>query len=175
MKERIRQFLEKEGSGRIISRKLTKSDGQAGIFETVKIIQAMIDVCKASPRLRTDAVRVIARLPKRTGKIGDADAIFRYLKGRVKYVPDIHGVEVLQTPRYTLRHGGGDCDDLTILLASFLEAIGVPTGIRIAGRGGRWDHIYPVHWTGTAWRPIDLTLKLPGIENRKKYDMFKDF
>jgi transglutaminase-like putative cysteine protease len=175
MKEKIRQFLEKEGAGRIISRKLSKAPGQAGIFQTVRLVRAIVDVCKASPVLRTEAVRVISAMPKRGGPSADADAIWHYLKGRTKYVPDINGIEVLQTPRYTLRHGGGDCDDLSILMGSYLEAVGGQVKFRIAGSGGTWKHIYPVHWTGKTWRPVDLTLKAPGIENRIKYTQFKDF
>lgn len=175
MKEKIRQFLSREGVGRIISRKLLKRDGSAGITDTVNMIKAIVKICKTSPGIRTEAVRVIASMPKRRGPIGDADAIFRWLKSKVNYVPDIDGMEVLQTPRYTMKYGGGDCDDLSILLATYLGAVGGKVGFRIAGRGPGWSHIYCIHWTGKGWRPLDLTLKAPGVENRKKYSKFKDF
>ncbi len=83
--------------------------------------------------------------------IAIADAVDRY---GVRYVIDptspyaelsgqAHAVDFLQFPRQTLEYRAGDCDDLSILYAALLEAVGVPTAfITIPG------HIYTAFSTG---------------------------
>ncbi|TVR63650.1 MAG: hypothetical protein EA426_00775, partial [Spirochaetaceae bacterium] len=114
--------------------------------------------------------------------IAMADAIDRY---GVRYVIDptspyaelsgqAHAVDFLQFPRQTLEYRAGDCDDLSILYAALLEAVGVPTAfITVPG------HIYTAFSTGlpvaearnvfsradeiidhdgTAWIPVETTI-----------------
>lgn len=83
-------------------------------------------------------------------------------------------IDYLQFPRYTLLHKAGDCDDLSILYTSLLEAVGVETAfITIPG------HIFIAFSTGfdrdravelfggesglilndgMAWIPLEITL-----------------
>jgi|SRR3989344_1489969 len=53
--------------------------------------------------------------------------IYRYVVENFNYYPDPRRDEVIQTPYETLSIKGGDCEDLTILLNSYLENIGVET------------------------------------------------
>jgi hypothetical protein len=53
--------------------------------------------------------------------------IYRYVVDNYKYYGDPRRDELVQTPNQTLSIGGGDCEDLTILLNSLLENIGVET------------------------------------------------
>ena len=64
----------------------------------------------------------------------------------------------LQSPKYTLKRGFGDCDDLTIVLCCFFESIGLPWKLVLSGNnrgrkirhmqgdsipsGVSWAHIY---------------------------------
>ena len=63
---------------------------------------------------------------------------------RLKKVPfrkDVADVETLQFPDITLSHGG-DCDDLSILAASYLESIGIETRWMISKQFSEdFDHI----------------------------------
>ena len=90
-----------------------------------------------------------------------------------------HAVDFLQFPRQTLEYRGGDCDDLAILYASLLEAVGVPTAfITVPG------HIYVAFSTGMsradaqrvfsradeiiihdeiAWIPVEITILNEGF------------
>jgi tetratricopeptide (TPR) repeat protein len=83
-------------------------------------------------------------------------------------------VDFLQFPRQTLQYTSGDCDDLTALYTSLLEAVGVETAaITVPG------HIYPafalqsapeearrgfsrpedlLFLEGKAWVPVEITL-----------------
>lgn len=124
------------------------------------------------------------------GKIGKypnvqyAEAVFNVLKAYgINYVIDpasaftdnvgTASIDFLQFPYQTLLYHGGDCDDLSILNCSLLEALGVPTAfITIPG------HIYMAFDSGipkseadaqlgkgkyvviddTVWVPVEITV-----------------
>lgn len=58
--------------------------------------------------------------------------------GPLRYVSDpvppgaATSIDTVQHPAETLARAAGDCDDLTVLLASLLESVGIPTAILIA-------------------------------------------
>ncbi len=98
------------------------------------------------------------------------------------YADNIGGesVDFLQFPYQTLMYRGGDCDDISILFCSLLEAVGIDTAfITIPG------HIYMAFSTGlteedakkafadpsllvmnegTAWIPLEITLTKEGFD-----------
>lgn len=73
----------------------------------------------------------------------------RWIRSCLDYTRETPGLEVLAGPVSTLRSGGGDCDDLSILHASICRAAGIdafPAAIRWPG--GPWAHM--VSWTPPA-------------------------
>ena len=52
-------------------------------------------------------------------------ALFEWVQQNVRYTKDPFRVEVLHSARRMLELRAGDCDDMTILLGSMLEAIGI--------------------------------------------------
>lgn len=97
----------------------------------------------------------------------DVIYIFNYLKKRTRFLRDIYTVETIKTPKrlYTelMRYNKilGDCDDLTMLMASVLKAIGIPVRLVISAvRIPVYNHIYLEGFINNKWIPIDLTYKL---------------
>lgn len=113
-----------------------------------------------------------------------AEAVFKVLKAYgINYVIDpasaftdnvgTASIDFLQFPYQTLLYHGGDCDDLSILNCSLLEALGVPTAfITIPGhiymafdsgvpldmadsRLGRGKYVVE---DGKAWVPVEITV-----------------
>ncbi len=65
--------------------------------------------------------------------LGEIQALFEWVQKNVRYTKDPYRVEVLHSARRMLELRAGDCDDMTILLAAMLEAIGHPTRLVIIG------------------------------------------
>lgn len=51
-------------------------------------------------------------------------ALYSAVAGRVKYVPDPAGTDLINDPQTTWETAAGDCDDYALLLASMFEAVG---------------------------------------------------
>lgn len=80
--------------------------------------------------------------------VGQLRALYQFVRDRIYFVRDIHGVETLQSPRYTLQVGAGDCDDRATLLVSLARSIGIPADLRFKVIGAdrrhpsRFSHVY---------------------------------
>lgn len=87
---------------------------------------------------------------------GQASALLKWVQDNIYYVNEPG--ERLQSPKYTLNRGFGDCDDMAIVLCSFFETIGLPWKLVLSGnqkrkrirhiqgdkipKGVEWAHIY---------------------------------
>lgn len=122
---------------------------------------------KRDPNVRTIAAEVLSRkqdgkwiVPVRDYK-GEAVALFHYVQDNVRYTRDTYGVELYQTAQRTGQLGIGDCDDMTILLGSLLQIVGLPVKIRVIGLKGQrvFSHVYLLVGlppeNPTAWMPLD--------------------
>lgn len=92
----------------------------------------------------------------------EIEAIWDFVVLNVRYTLDPTNVDTYTDPRYTLEAGAGDCDDMTILFCSLLEAIGFQMAARVISvNGGSWEHIYPLvgvpKGNPTQWFPLDAT------------------
>lgn len=78
--------------------------------------------------LRAQAASIVAG-----GESGDKEyqinALYRYVVENFNYYSDPRSREFIQSPSETMKVKGGDCEDLTILLMSLLENLGIKTYI----------------------------------------------
>jgi hypothetical protein len=84
------------------------------------------------------------------------NAVYRYIVENYNYVPDPEGVELIQAPQETIQVGGGDCEDLSILLNSLLENIGIKTYLVLTD-----THAYSLAYdidTDNLWNYIEQSL-----------------
>ena len=54
-------------------------------------------------------------------------SMYRHVVEKYRYFSDPENEEVIQSPFETIQRGGGDCEDLSILLISLLENVGIDT------------------------------------------------
>lgn len=114
-------------------------------------------------------------------KIIDVIRIFNFLKKHIRFMKDIHKVETIKTPKHLIDELKqknvvvGDCDDLSMLLASFLKVIGYPVRFVITATPNslNYNHIFVEVKVDNSWYPLDLTLPYPFMV--KPYRLIKRF
>lgn len=90
-------------------------------------------------------------------------AIYNWLGAAFTFKPDAKGFEQIRTPTDMLdqfeKQGriAGDCDDLSIMGAALIMAMGYPAGFVIIARTetGRFVHVYPSVYVGKTPVPMD--------------------
>lgn len=153
------------------------------IDERVKYIRQLVNKGSLHPMVREKAVEI---LTKKCGEkwcvrekdyMGEISALFWSLRdprsgSAMRYVRDhqkvdqFHGADKLQ------KLNAGDCDDGSVLLSSWLMAVGYPVKFRVvqAREASTWSHIYVLAGTPptnpTRWIPLDwsVTTATPGWE-----------
>ena len=92
----------------------------------------------------------------------EISALLRWVQRNIRYTMDIRGVETIQTPPNTLRLKAGDCDDMSMLLASLLESVNHPTRfVAIGMRKGALCHVLVETRVGGKWIPLEATENWP--------------
>lgn len=130
------------------------SDGCKGNLETVEIMKRVARDRSRSPLVRKLAHNILLtyKVPSQFYK-DEALAIGDYVKKNVRYVRDINGVETLTDPftmidQLTRGEAQGDCDDISLLIATLLLSIGHQPFFRIVKYTNdpfiNWQHIYVV-------------------------------
>lgn len=133
------------------------SHGEAGIFETVQMMRQLTDAGKKSPVIRQAALGIIFMTPAQAD-CAEVIALFEFVRDNIRYTKDINGIETLATPEKTLAMRVGDCDDLSVLLASLLESVGYPTRFIIESYDGAgWSHVYLAAYCEDVWITLDPT------------------
>jgi hypothetical protein len=120
------------------------------INERVKHLVPLIQSGRAHPSIRALSVQAVSK--KCSGRFcleerdypGEVRAVFDFVRQNVRYVKDGIHADQFHHPVRTLQFGGGDCDDMTVLLGSMLQAIGYPVKMRVIQTVGApdWNHIY---------------------------------
>jgi len=140
--------------------------GYAGTKKTVDYIVQLIRGGAKDFCVRQQAIDILIRTRVRPKDyLGEIQTLFEWVKNNVRYTRDIHHVELLHSARRMLELRAGDCDDMTILLASMIKSIGHPVRLVLVGFNPRnkklFSHIYlEAHCKGL-WIPLDATMDRP--------------
>lgn len=113
---------------------------------------------RKDPGIKTLADSIVRTAPSGDFAAQNA-AVFQWVKRHIKYVRDIRDVETVSTPQRTLQARTGDCDDMAVLIASLLEAIGNKSRFVALGfNGGEYEHVVAQVRMGTNWVTLDPTV-----------------
>jgi transglutaminase-like putative cysteine protease len=140
--------------------------GAEGTLSTAKIIGQLIRAGAKDFYVRQKAIEVFRtyRVPPKN-RMGEACALFDFVKRNIRYTRDIFRVELLHSARRMLELRAGDCDDMTILLGAMLLSTGHPVRLVLAGfrknRPHVYSHIYPEVNVSGRWIAIDATMNKP--------------
>ena len=121
------------------------------------MMRRLVKQYKVRPEIRETALNLIQFLPQKDWH-GELNAVYQFVKNRIRYVRDIRGVETVQTPLKTLEYGQGDCDDKVTLLAALLSAIGFKTRFKAIGfKPDQYVHVFLEVFINGKWLPMETT------------------
>ena len=135
-------------------KKSTVGDGIWGNLDTIKIMSKMAREYSTNTLVRTLATNILAydKIPSHH-YLEEAKAIGRFVQKHVRYVRDTADVETLHAPDMMIKHMqergymSADCDDMALLIASMLMAVGIRPkfrAVRYRTDSGPFNHIYVV-------------------------------
>jgi hypothetical protein len=159
--------------------KMTQSPlprGSQGNLKTVEVMKQVARARASHPVVRELALKILewAKTDSQN-HLDEALAIGRFVKTRVKYVRDIHGVEQLHDPLTLIDQikrgvAAGDCDDMSLLTATLLLSIGHQPYFKIVkyrNHPGAFHHIYVVVYEKN-WKKPKVRLVLDCILKRHR-------
>lgn len=133
--------------------------GDAGVAQTVEQMRALIDQALKDPsiiRLATDIVRSVPAFDE----MGEGQAIFNWVSRNIRFTRDPVNKEKLYPPSELLKIRAGDCDDISMMMATLLMAIGIPARLITVGDPtspdpSQFSHVYVEGQIQGVWVPFD--------------------
>jgi hypothetical protein len=119
--------------------------GEAGTKQTVALMRKLVDqaVSDASfVRFAKEIVRGV--MPY--NDIGEASAVYEWVKQNIRYTKDPVTKETLYPPAELLKIRSGDCDDIAMLMGAIMIALGYPARLTTisanAADPNEFSHVY---------------------------------
>ena len=132
--------------------------GDAGVSQTVAKMRDLIDQSLRDPAIIRLATDIVRNVPPHDD-MGEATAIYDWVQANIRFTKDPIGKEKLYPPTELLNIRAGDCDDITMLMAALLMAIGINArAITVSASDedpSQFSHIYPEAQIGGQWVPMD--------------------
>lgn len=134
-------------------------DGAAGTRATLRLMARLVREYRTNLAIRNRANDLVMMCPNQDYR-GEAEALFLFVRDRIRYLQDVNGVETLQTPDVTLFNQSGDCDDKSTLLATMLESIGHCARFIAVGfnTSNSFEHVYVETLIGRDWVALETTV-----------------
>lgn len=135
-------------------------DGLAGTHATVREMVRLVKQGTENPEVRQLATGIISGVEEKN-PAAEAAALHSWVKNRIRYTRDPVDLELLTPAEKLPGVGHGDCDDMAILLASLLRAVGIQARFSLVSnrRRGPFQHIFVEAKTGRGWMALDPTQK----------------
>lgn len=149
--------------------------GDGGVIQTLKQMGQQIRLASIDPLIVNTAREII--LPAGRRAVNEKIWLIRaWLDGHTKWVPDPENAEYLVTPRAMLQRilsqgvAPGDCDDMAMLGAALLKAVGIRAQLKAVGfyPAKYFRHVYAEGWDGAQWQELDISrpARGGGIQSR---------
>ena len=122
--------------------------GSDGVKQTLSVMTRLANAALVNPYIRAQAAQAIAGCGRGDKKC-QCYSLLTWVKRKMRYIPDPKGVEALHNPAMIAEaiHKGrlvyGDCDDMSLYLATLMKAIGLSPSFRAVGyNGNQYQHVY---------------------------------
>jgi hypothetical protein len=135
--------------------------GEPGTKQTIDLMRHLIDEAVADANFVRFAVDLVRSVPA-YNDLGEAQTIYKWVQGHIRFTKDPVTKEKLYPPQELLKIRAGDCDDISMLMAALLIAIGYPARlITLAANPASPDEFSHVYVEGEippgsgGWLPMD--------------------
>jgi hypothetical protein len=129
--------------------------GDAGVEQTIQTMRELVDEALHDPaiiRLATDIVRSVPAFDDAS----ELKALFDWEIGNIRFTKDPVNKEKLYPPAELLKIRAGDCDDMSMLIATLAMAVGYPARlVTVAVNGDEFSHVYAEANLNGQWIPLD--------------------
>lgn len=164
------------------SKAILKS-GDAGVAQTIKLMREYVLQYANNPQIKQLVAKLSDKSKVCTAKFKTIKNIFLYITTNLSYTSDPDGVELVKSAKHTILGNKkyGDCDDLSVALATLLAAAGYKVWFRtIAWKkdaGDNFSHVYVVVELpcGEYVMPCDPSMSTKGFGNEVKWFRKKDW
>ena len=147
-------------------------NGDAGIGDTICLMRKYVRDYKSNLQVQA----LVAKF-KRSTNWETAKALHDFVVDNIRYESDPPDKELVKSVKHTIfgNMKYGDCDDLSVALATLLEACGIETKFRtVAWRPGKnaFSHVYVMAYISEAkgWVAFDPTMGKQGKSKEVKYN-----
>jgi transglutaminase-like putative cysteine protease len=135
--------------------------GEPGTKQTIDLMRQLIDEAVADQKFVRFAVDLVRNVPA-YNDLGEALAVYKWVQSSIRFTKDPVTKEKLYPPQELLKIRAGDCDDISMLMAALLIAIGYPARlITLAANPASPDDFSHVYVEGEVppgsggWIPMD--------------------
>lgn len=122
--------------------------GSEGVKQTLTMMKRLANAATVNPFIRAQAAQAVSGCP-RGDKRAMCYALLSWVKRTVRYIPDPKDIEALHNPAMMAeaiakrRLVYGDCDDMSMYLATLMKAVGLAPCFRAVGyNGNTYQHVY---------------------------------
>ena len=100
-------------------------NGEQGTAQTIALMRQLVDAAVSDATFVRKAIDIV-RGVQAFDEMGEIQQLYSWVKRNIRYTKDPVTKEKLYPPQELLKIRAGDCDDISMLLAAFLIAIGYP-------------------------------------------------
>ncbi len=121
--------------------------GDGGTEQTVELIRTAVNSGLSNPVVRSTAMQALRGVPAYNDEAA-ARALFNWVLRNIRFTNDPIGHETISSAEWTIRNGGGDCDDINaVLLPTLLMVVGIPVELVTVNDNptdpaGEFTHVY---------------------------------
>lgn len=141
-------------------------EGDPGTEATIVQMRRLIDAGAKDPLVHELAAQIV-RGVRAFDWMGEAQAIYNWVRKNIRFTRDVRGKETLHAAREIIRLGIGDCDDYTILICALASSVGAKCRIITVSSDPRvpevFSHVYPEVSIGGRWIALDAARRDPAF------------
>jgi Transglutaminase-like superfamily len=148
------------------------AQGDAGTEATIRQMWNLIDAGMKDSAVNRKAIEIV-RGVRQFDRLGEARAVYDWVRRHIRFTSDIAGKETLRSPREILTVMAGDCDDFVILICALLGTIGhkmrIVTVASHPADPSVFTHVYPEDRIGRMFIALDAARRRPALGKSPRY------